>query len=169
MNLPCPYVLSARPSGPVVTCGLPVTLHPDGGMPMCDQHAPKPKQCSVVYVVKRGQYVKIGTSTDPFSRIPQVMRGINCVTPQDIDGDPCVLAVVEGDRGTERLLHDAFALHRVVGEWFRDEGSVVEWTARMDPTAARAANSAVGTALSRYYPDQDELATSETDDDAVDF
>jgi len=51
----------------------------------------------------------------------------------ELDGEPVMLAIVEGDLGTERLLHLALAPYQEVGEWFRYEGAVADLVERFEP------------------------------------
>lgn len=128
MNLPCGYVLSAPQGGSLVLCGTPVTIY-ESGRVLCQRHQP---EASYIYVVRRGDYVKIGLTARPVQRLGEVMRGINCKSPAGLVGPAILLALVRGNIRTERLLHAAFAAHRADGEWFRIEDAVANWVNTMD-------------------------------------
>jgi hypothetical protein len=84
---------------------------------------------SLVYVIgsDRLGYVKIGHSANPEARLADLQVG----NPLPLR----ILAVLGGGRELEKLLHDNFATHRVVGEWF-DFGGV-------DPALAVASAAAL--------------------------
>lgn len=71
------------------------------------------KRESVVYYMQLGNRVKIGTSFNLPKRVQQI-------SPEK------VLATEPGGTVTERQRHKQFAELRVVGEWFRLEGTLVE-------------------------------------------
>lgn len=78
-----------------------------------------------VYAVRFGAYVKIGSTTDPASRL----RGLpgTIIRPDDLDTtDTEPLFAVPGSAETERLLHLMWAQFRVVGEWFYATDHIVE-------------------------------------------
>lgn len=65
---------------------------------------------SWVYFVRRSDgLVKIGRSTNPERRLKDL---------RSAGGPMELVAWFDGDAGTERALHDAFAAHHVSGEWF---------------------------------------------------
>lgn len=85
-----------------------------------------------VYAVRFGEYVKIGSTTDPASRL----RGLpgTILKPSDLDTtDVEPLCAVPGNAETERLLHLMWVTFRAVGEWFHATDHIVE--------ACRAANT----------------------------
>jgi hypothetical protein len=61
----------------------------------------------VVYFIRFGDRIKIGTSQDFYTRLNSI--------PHDE-----ILAVLPGDREVEQQLHRRFAEHRIKGEWFTD-------------------------------------------------
>jgi len=71
------------------------------------------ERTSVVYYMQLGNRVKIGTSGDLRNRVKQI-------SPER------VLATEPGGTATEKQRHRQFADLRVVGEWFRLEGELVE-------------------------------------------
>lgn len=77
----------------------------------------------LVYVVKPdGQpFVKIGRTWDVRARI----KGMQTGNPYPIR---LVVLFAEGTLGwSERALHRRFHAHREIGEWFRLEGTVLDW------------------------------------------
>lgn len=73
------------------------------------KHGP-PAQKSHVYIVRQGDYVKIGWSAKWRSRVSIIQTS----NPQPIE----VLAVYRGGPKYERELHERFAAHRFRAEWF---------------------------------------------------
>lgn len=61
--------------------------------------------------------IKIGRSIDPKARMRNLGTGAGC--------NPELLLVICGDH--ERMLHKRFAHLRVHGEWFSDDGSILEF------------------------------------------
>lgn len=66
-----------------------------------------------VYFIQAGEDgpIKIGVATEPFKRLAELQTG----NPARLR----IVAIVEGDTGMERALHDRFAEHRLEGEWFK--------------------------------------------------
>jgi len=83
-----------------------------------------------VYVIRFGEYVKIGYSADPFTR----MRSLAWATtqrPPDTQDPPVPIAAVPGDHRTEHMLHVVFHNERAVGEYFWYRGAVKDWCDRL--------------------------------------
>ena len=74
-----------------------------------------------VYFIRYGEseLVKIGTST----KAPDRIRDLQCGSPEKIT----TLAIIEGDRDTEKALHARFAHLKVRarGEWFRPDAEML--------------------------------------------
>jgi hypothetical protein len=71
-----------------------------------------------------GDAVKLGVSND----VPRRRAGLQTGSPFELR----TLFVVPGlGLEDEALVHEAFAAHRVLNEWFRAEGPVAEWLAQM--------------------------------------
>lgn len=68
----------------------------------------------VVYYIRFGDRVKIGTTTHLRNRLSAI--------PHDE-----VMAVEAGGRGVEQARHRQFAKLRITGEWFRYEGALKEF------------------------------------------
>jgi hypothetical protein len=70
-----------------------------------------------VYVATWGEFVKIGTSQDPWNRV----RGLSWpdVPAPRPAGRPELVGYVDGGVGAERLLHAALAPYAIGREWFR--------------------------------------------------
>lgn len=75
---------------------------------------------SFVYFIEAGDYIKIGVSRDPIIRLGQIRQGRGITAPEGlITSQARLLAVEQGDRNSEKTLHQRFAAHRARGEWFR--------------------------------------------------
>lgn len=66
-----------------------------------------------VYFIQAGEDgpVKIGVAAEPFKRLAELQTG----NPARLR----VVAIIEGDTGIEKALHERFAEHRLEGEWFK--------------------------------------------------
>lgn len=74
---------------------------------------------SFVYFIEAGAYIKIGVSRDPIIRLGQIRQGRGITAPEGLTTSHArLLAVEQGDRTSERTLHQRFSEHRVEGEWF---------------------------------------------------
>ena len=73
-----------------------------------------------VYFARVGEYVKIGYSRNPVTRV-QRLRSDDTARPDDLDKTAPVelLAVVPGGRDLERALQEVLVGLRECGEWFR--------------------------------------------------
>lgn len=67
----------------------------------------------VVYYIRRGDLIKIGTSSNPRGRLAQLLYDE-------------VLAFERGDRALEQHRHAQFAAHRAGGEWFEVNDELLE-------------------------------------------
>lgn len=72
-----------------------------------------------VYLIKSGEYIKIGYSETPQARI----GNLQTATPNELK----LIAVIPGDTGLEAYLHTRFAEFRVRGEWFINAGILAEF------------------------------------------
>jgi hypothetical protein len=79
------------------------------------------KRLGHIYFLKNGRrgLVKIGYSASYRMR----MSTIQLSTPDDLK----LIALIPGDRDTERELHGRFGKHYVRGEWFRLEGALAKY------------------------------------------
>ena len=64
-----------------------------------------------IYLVRRGDFVKIGKADCPLSRFD----ALQTASPTPL----AMLGCIEADASEEKRLHERFAAHRVNGEWFR--------------------------------------------------
>lgn len=71
-----------------------------------------------VYYIQCGEYVKIGTSINPYDRVKQLARGGKAKRPSIWAGNPQLLAVEFGSSAKEKERHREFSHLRDVGEWF---------------------------------------------------
>lgn len=87
-----------------------------------------------IYVIRAGQYAKLGSSTDLARRLRQIQtRHPGCLYPEDLDPQvpaEIVARLGHGKWGVEGALHDAFADLHVRGEWFRYEERLQRWCER---------------------------------------
>lgn len=69
-------------------------------------------------------FLKIGVTSHPLRRLNEIRKaadqGKGPDWVGDVGGSDCmkIICLFHGDRTTEKLLHKAFAAHRVAGEWF---------------------------------------------------
>ena len=108
---------------PCAACGSRLGVHyPSGWLcarcewrhgehPGDDGAAPAPVE--VVYYLRFGRQVKIGTSANPRARLAQLRWDE-------------LLAFERGGRSREQARHAQFAAHRLGGEWFALEGDLAE-------------------------------------------
>ncbi len=78
-----------------------------------------------LYVVRAGQFVKIGSTVDPIKRLSQLQVGC----PYKIQ----LVAVFPGTRKDEKELHRIFKKDRFRGEWFVYRGAIARWVDDLGP------------------------------------
>lgn len=85
-----------------------------------------------VYFLSTKHYIKIGSSVDPRSRLASFRSGDDeTIQPEDLDREnlDCIGWISDwhdlNQRRLERELHQKFAEHQVVGEWFRKSEDLV--------------------------------------------
>lgn len=90
----------------------------------------------MVYLVRWGNYIKIGCSVDPYDRLQRVTkRGSR---PPRQTGEPELVATIPGSLAVEAWLHTALAGERAVGEWFHLRGPVADLVAFAQTGSDRA-------------------------------
>jgi hypothetical protein len=112
---------------------------PDAPVPLCQKHALAiwlhvtdtieksftpvhlPSNKPVVYFIRSGGRIKIGTSTSLITRL-DTYRTHGPEQPQ-------VLLVVEGGRAEEKQVHELFKADRVRGEWFTPSQALLDFIA----------------------------------------
>lgn len=110
---------------------------------------PEGRHEPVVYFLRNGDRVKIGTSTNLRQRVENLS-----LRRQDL------ILVVEGDRSTERGFHDQFVKQRVgFTEWFHLTGELARWV-----RAARHELPAVPWALQDDHPGDTEVTIERADE-----
>jgi hypothetical protein len=77
-----------------------------------------------VYFIVSGERVKIGYSVNPKMRLKRLKTG----APQPLE----IVATVPAYPHNERRLHKQFSDYRLHGEWFRHEGELRAFIARLD-------------------------------------
>lgn len=82
----------------------------------------------MIYLIRSGQYVKIGISECPRKRIASIQTS----NPEPIE----LLATAPGGRELEARLHSRFANLRHNREWFHDDISIREEIARLSGAEA---------------------------------
>jgi hypothetical protein len=108
-NIVCEAVPRAPPPAPprpAFTLPVPV-------VPETLRHQP------VVYLIKCGDYIKIGTTGSIETRFRLLLGA----TPYDLE----LVAIFKGSYKLERELQQHFAACRHRDEWFRIEGELAEW------------------------------------------
>ena len=83
-----------------------------------DSEGPVASRVDVVYYIRFGEQVKIGTSSRPRARLAQLRHEE-------------LLAFERGGRALEQSRHVRFAALRLGGEWFSLEGELTEHIARL--------------------------------------
>lgn len=83
-----------------------------------------------VYFVRRGDFIKIGCTTDPEERLTQLRYRRD---PAGRDGPVQVLLMLDGGRVLEGWMHERFADSRCEGsgEWFHADVQVLGFVAHM--------------------------------------
>lgn len=105
----------------------------------------------VVYFVRRGALVKIGTTGGLRQRVGQLNSGSCVLDGMDCDEPVDILAVMPGGRPVERSLHALFASLRYEQEWFHLEEPLVSF---IEATAQAA--SLANARRARAFPDRPE-------------
>ena len=77
------------------------------------------KSVSVVYFIKNGNRVKIGTTKDVQSRI----KSFRVANPNNLK----LLATIVGGRELERELHEKFSSCHIIGEWFNLSPDILDY------------------------------------------
>lgn len=91
-----------------------------------------------VYAIRFGDYVKIGYSSDPTSRMRQLASRSDSTLRPDHNSQPQPIMAVPGDRRTEHMLHLAFDAERHIGEYYHYRGAVRDWCERLLEESANA-------------------------------
>jgi hypothetical protein len=88
-----------------------------------------------IYVIRCGQYAKIGCSNDIARRMEALSRRNDTTRRPDdlpIDSAPLeLLGYMRGDVYIEAAFHAAFAPERAAGEWFYVTERILKWADRM--------------------------------------
>lgn len=80
---------------------------------------PCAKTVGSIYVIEFLNWVKIGFSREPVSRLKALQVSIPL--------EAKIVKVFKGTIKMERCLHSRFGAYREQGEWFRKEGTLAEW------------------------------------------
>ena len=91
-----------------------------------------------VYFIRCGQFVKIGASKDPQTRLKQIRRMNGSLAfPAGLDLMASELIATElGSFERERELHKQFAHLRHTGEWFTEAPDLTEYIESLERNAA---------------------------------
>jgi hypothetical protein len=81
---------------------------------------------TLVYVVEREGFIKIGWTANLERRLKDLSRG-SCAADGMTVGPVRLLFTIDGGRETERALHLRFAADRVQGEWFLPSTAMQSW------------------------------------------
>jgi len=124
---------------------------PDVPIPLCQKHAlaiwlhvtdmieksftPAPvlPTSSVVYFIRVGSRIKIGTTTSLIARLDAYRTN----GPEE----PEVLLVVAGGRTEEKQVHELFKADRVRGEWFTPSAALLDFIAQRQDQDVRKLRS----------------------------
>jgi len=97
-----------------------------------------PRPDAIVYYAGRGEFIKIGSTTNITARLQGLARN-DTKHPRGMAlGPVTLLATHSGGMKAERILHDRFAIERDLGEWFRKSPRLL---AHIDRIVARRAAS----------------------------
>jgi hypothetical protein len=77
-----------------------------------------------VYFMRSGDFIKIGFSADPKSRLHAMLTS----NPAGIE----IVRIVKGTKKTEREYHERFRAYRHHREWFRLEGGLKDWLGKIN-------------------------------------
>jgi hypothetical protein len=89
------------------------------------RHIGKQRPQSVVYILRCGDYIKIGYSLNFVRRL----EALRSTSPHDV----LVIATMGGGKSLELQLHKQFAAYRHHHEWFRNEGELAEYVKGLLP------------------------------------
>lgn len=81
-----------------------------------------PIRKSYIYFMQSGSFIKIGTARNPVDRLRRLQQG----SPHPIQ----IIKTMAGGRAKEAALHRRFRRLRVLGEWFKNEGSLRKYLER---------------------------------------
>lgn len=94
------------------------------------------RRAQTVYFIRCQQYVKIGISMNPATRLQQIRRGGGSHFPRLLDVETAELVTTEpGGFEREKELHAKFAHLRHTGEWFTEAPELTEYIASLDVAA----------------------------------
>jgi hypothetical protein len=82
-----------------------------------------------VYFIRDGvNYVKVGTSKDPYSRLDSLSRkGDTTIKPDDLNPELLYVSfLVSGGRQVESWFHGQFHKYHAIGEWFYWDDKMIE-------------------------------------------
>lgn len=108
----------ARTTAPPVGDARPLKPAPRGpAIPPARPASPREARPAVVYFLKAGKRIKIGTTRDLHTRISAIRNA----SPEPVE----LLATMPGSRDEEKDLHQRFSHLRTHGEWFRAEAELI--------------------------------------------
>lgn len=90
----------------------------------------------LVYFFECGDFIKIGFSVDPKTRLRQIqISGNGTMAPQNANmREAKIITAVPGSRGDELALHSRFAEARDEGEWFKKNTELTDYVAGVAST-----------------------------------
>lgn len=71
-----------------------------------------------VYLVRSGEFVKIGISVQPVRRAAQFLQGDRTLRPDGLTTRPLLVHSINSTRHYEKYLHKELVAYRVIGEWY---------------------------------------------------
>lgn len=90
----------------------------------------------LVYFFECDDFIKIGFSLDPESRLRQIqVSGNGTTAPQNVNmREAKMITAAPGSRNDEKALHDRFAATRDEGEWFKKSAELTDYVAGVTST-----------------------------------
>ena len=90
----------------------------------------------LVYFFECEDFIKIGFSLDPESRLRQIqVSGNGTTAPQNVNmREVKMITAAPGSRSDEKALHDRFAATRDEGEWFKKSAELTDYVAGVAST-----------------------------------
>lgn len=90
----------------------------------------------LVYFFECDDFIKIGFSVDPESRLRQIqVSGNGTTAPQNVNmREAKMITAAPGSRNDEMALHNRFAATRDEGEWFKKSAELLDYVAGVSST-----------------------------------
>lgn len=93
------------------------------GKPIPPRPVEESASARLVYFIRAGDRVKIGTAAEPLRRLREIQVG----NPEVLE----LLHTMPGKHADERRLHKRFASHRLAGEWFHYADEIQQYVEQL--------------------------------------